>query len=180
MGKKGYVLDSTAIIQGVDPNLLKCESFTVKELLEEIGRISNRWMRIRTAMMLGKLTIREPSNKWREKVEQAIKDYGVYNKLSKPDIKILALGYELYNEEDYDIEIISDDYDIQNTAALLNLKYTSVGVMKIRRTFTYIKYCSACRRKYIKYTGTICPVCGYKLTSIGQPVDEETSVKNTD
>ncbi|MEM2247671.1 MAG: hypothetical protein QXM51_06100, partial [Thermoproteota archaeon] len=115
-GKKGYVLDTTAIIQGVDPNSLKCESFTIRELLDEIGEIGKRWMRIKTAMMLGKLTIRDPSNRSREKVEQAAKEYGVYNKLSKPDIKILALGYELCNEENYDIEIISDDYDIQNTA----------------------------------------------------------------
>ncbi|MEM1557847.1 MAG: hypothetical protein QXT26_01700 [Thermoproteota archaeon] len=173
MGKKGYVLDSTAIIQGVDPNSLKCESFAIKELLEEIGGIGKRWMRIKTAMMLGKLKIREPSSKWREKVEQATKEYGVYNKLSRPDIKILALGYELCNEEDYDIEIISDDYDVQNTAALLDLKYISVGVMKIRKTFIYIKYCSACRRKYIKYAGTICPICGHRLTSIKQQVSEE-------
>ncbi|MBO3769256.1 MAG: hypothetical protein QXS51_06635 [Thermoproteota archaeon] len=171
-GKKGYVLDTTAIIQGVDPNSLKCESFTIRELLDEIGEIGKRWMRIKTAMMLGKLTIRDPSNRSREKVEQAAKEYGVYNKLSKPDIKILALGYELCNEENYDIEIISDDYDIQNTAALLNLKYISVGVTKIRKTFTYIKYCSACRRRYNKYVGTICPVCGHRLTSLKQLVDK--------
>jgi UPF0271 protein len=170
MSKKGYVLDSTAIIQGVDPNSLKCESFTISELLDEIGELGRRWMRIRTAMMLGKLTIRDPSVKSKEKVEQATKEYGVYNKLSKPDIKILALSYELRNEEDYDVEIISDDYDIQNTAMLLNLKYISVGLTRIKKTFTYIKYCSACRRKYPKYAGTICPVCGHRLVSIKQLV----------
>lgn len=174
MSKKGYVLDSTAIIQGVDPNSLSCESFTIRELLDEIGGIGKRWMRIKTAMMLGKLTIREPSSKSREKVEEATKEYGVYNKLSKPDIKILALGYELRNDENYDIEIISDDYDIQNTAALLNLKYISVGVMRIRKTFTYIKYCPACRRRYSKYSGTICPVCGHRLISLKHLVNEES------
>jgi UPF0271 protein len=174
MSKKGYVLDSTAIIQGVDPNSLRCESFTIRELLDEIGEIGRRWMRIKTAMMLGKLMIREPSSRSREKVEEATKEYGVYSKLSKPDIKILALGYGLRNEEDYDVEIISDDYDIQNTAALLNLKYISVGVMRIRKTFTYIKYCSACRRRYNKYAGTICPVCGHRLVSLKNVVNEES------
>jgi len=174
MVKEGYVLDSTAIIQGVDPNLLKRESFTIRELLDEIGEIGRRWMRIKTAMMLGKLVIRDPSIKAREKVEQTSKEYGVYSKLSKPDIKILALGYELCNEENYDIEIISDDYDIQNTATILNLKYVSIGVTEIRKTYRYVKYCSACKRRYPGYTGTICPVCGYRLTGIKQVFRENT------
>lgn len=168
MVKEGYVLDSTTIIQGVDPNLLKRESFTIRELLDEIGESGRRWMRIKTAMMMGKLVIRDPSIKAREKVEEISKEYGVYSKLSKPDIKILALGYGLCNEENYDIEIISDDYDIQNTATILNLKYTSIGVTEIRKTYLYVKYCSACRRKYPGYTGTVCPVCGHRLTGIKQ------------
>lgn len=161
--KQGYVLDSTAIIQGVDPNSLKKESFTIRELLDEIGEIGRRWIRIKTAMMLGKLVIREPSTGGMEKVEKVAKEYGLYNKLSKPDIKILTLGYELHSEEDYDIEIITDDYDIQNTAAILNLKYISIGMKKIRKTYLYVKYCPACKRKYSGYAGTICPVCGYRL-----------------
>ncbi|MBO3753888.1 MAG: hypothetical protein FGF53_03300 [Candidatus Brockarchaeota archaeon] len=172
--KEGYVLDSTAIIQGVDPNSLKRESFTIRELLDEIGEIGRRWIRIKTAMMLGKLVIREPSAGGMEKVERTAKEYGLYDKLSKPDIKILALGYELHSEEDYDIEIITDDYDIQNTAAILNLKYISIGMKKIRKTYLYVKYCPACKRKYSGYTGTICPVCGYRLIGMKKVIKDNT------
>lgn len=172
--KQGYVLDSTAIIQGLDPNSLKKESFTIRELLDEIGETGRRWIRIKTAMMLGKLVIREPSSGGMEKVERVAKEYGVYDKLSKPDIKILALGYELRSEEDYDIEIITDDYDIQNTAAILNLKYISIGMKEIRKTYLYVKYCPACKRKYSGYTGAICPVCGYRLTGVKKVVKDNT------
>ncbi|MEM2929525.1 MAG: hypothetical protein QW797_01470 [Thermoproteota archaeon] len=174
MVKQGYVLDSTAIIQGVDPTSLKRESFAIRELLDEIGEIGKRWMRIKTAMMLGKLVIRDPSIGGMEKVEQVAKEYGVYDRLSKPDIKILALGYELCSEEDYDIEIITDDYDIQNTAAILNLKYISVGMKKIRKTYLYVKYCPACRRKYPGYAGIICPVCGYRLIGVKKVINDNT------
>lgn len=169
--KEGYVLDSTAIIQGVDPNSLKRESFAIRELLDEIGSVGKRWMRIKTAMMLGKLVIRDPSIKAGEKVEQVAKEYGVYGKLSRSDIKILALGYELFHEENYDIEIISDDYDIQNAATILNLKYVSVGLTRIRKTYSYIKYCSACKRQYDKYMGTVCPVCGHRLIGIKKELE---------
>lgn len=174
MVKQGYVLDSTAIIQGVDPNSLKRESFAIRELLDEIGEIGKRWMRIKTAMMLGKLVIREPSTVGMEKVRQVTKECGVYDKLSKPDIKILALGYELCSEENYDIEIITDDYDIQNTATILNLKYVSVGIKKIRKTFLYVKHCPACRRKYPGYMGIICPVCGHRLASVKKVIKDNT------
>ncbi|MGQ9478824.1 MAG: hypothetical protein ACUVQ0_02220 [Thermoproteota archaeon] len=170
MVKKGYVLDSTAIIQGLDPNLLKKESFTIRELLLEIGEIGRRWIRIKTAMDLGKLIIRDPLLSIKKEVEEITTKYGLYDKLSQPDIKILALGYELQTREDYDIEMISDDYDIQNMATLLNLKYISIGLMKIRKTYVYIKYCSACKRKYSKYSGTICPVCGCRLMEIRKVV----------
>lgn len=172
--KQGYVLDSTAIIQGVDPNSLKGGSFIIRELLDEIGEIGKRWMRIKTAMMLGKLIIRDPSVGGMEKVELVAKEYGVYDRLSKPDIKILALGYELHSEGDYDIEIITDDYDIQNTAAILNLKYISIGMKKIRKIYLYIKYCPACKRKYSEYTGVICPVCGYRLTGMKKVIKDNT------
>lgn len=172
MTKQGYVLDSTAIIQGVDPNSLQGESFTIRELLDEIGEIGKRWMRIRTAMMMGKLIIQEPSAGGIEEVKLVAKGYGIYDRLSKSDIKILALGYELHSEKDYDIEIITDDYDIQNTAAILNLKYVSIGMRKIRKIYSYIKYCSACKREYSEYIGTICPVCGNRLISIKKVIKD--------
>jgi endoribonuclease Nob1 len=103
-----------------------------------------------------KLKILEPSKEFLGKVITIAKKTGDYQRLSTADLSILALALQLNSI------LISDDYAVQNTAALLKIQVrtsANKGITKVRR---WINFCSACNKAYGP-TIDQCGLCGNKL-----------------
>jgi UPF0271 protein len=142
-------LDTSAIIYLSDFRKFK-EIFTVQEVVEELkDKISS--------IKLSTLNIKvvEPSSQSVKKVEKVAYETGDLEKLSKTDLKLLALAKEKK------LIIISDDRNIQNVAEKMGIKYFSVFSKEITQLIKWGKFCKSCKKFYKE--GEYCSICGSKL-----------------
>lgn len=153
---KLLVLDTSAIIAGFVPNLSDAEQFTVTEVLEEAKSLSTK-LGLETAVISGKLKILKPSKKAMDEVAKMVKTTG--DSVSETDVKLLALAVD---HRQKGVEIITDDYAIQNLASMLGVEHRSGQTLGIRKVFEWKSTCPACGRKYPAEV-TECQVCGSTL-----------------
>ena len=151
------VLDTSAIIYLNDFRMFD-EIFTVNDVLGEMKD------KINTMKLSGiELKVIDPEDSSLNEVKKFAKKTGDLEKLSKTDIKILALAKE--NK----LDIVSDDYSIQNVAQKLGIKYISLFNKKITKSIEWRSYCNNCKRFH--ENADTCPKCGNQL--IKKPVKEE-------
>jgi endoribonuclease Nob1 len=81
---------------------------------------------------------------------------GDYSKLSKADISVLALAYQL------DKTLISDDFAVENTAKLLGISIMPLVTKGIKHTRKWISFCGTCGKGYGPNI-TECSICGNRL-----------------
>ncbi|MBU5575396.1 MAG: ribonuclease VapC [Candidatus Aenigmatarchaeota archaeon] len=122
------------------------EIITVQEVINEV---KDKYSKLH---LLGRnIKILEPSKEYIEKIKIAAEKTGDIYKLSQTDIKLLALALETNDV------IITDDYDIQNLAKFLKIKYKTFKQTGIKKIYIFKKRCKYCKRE-IK--GNICEFCG--------------------
>jgi UPF0271 protein len=149
----GVVLDTSAIIYLQDFRKFG-EIFTTDSVIREVKN--------RTAVMkLSALNIKvmEPGKKSLNEVKKIAGKTGDLEKLSSTDLEVLALAKEL------NATIVSDDYNVQNVAKKIGIKFISVFSRGIKQLFVWKKYCPSCG-KYSKDELKECPVCGARLKRI--------------
>jgi len=145
-------LDTSAIIYLSDFRKFK-EIFTVQEVVEELkDKISS------IKLLSLNLKVVEPSLASIKKVEKVAYETGDLEKLSKADLKLLALAKEKK------LIIISDDRNIQNVAEKIGIEYFSVFSKKITQLIKWRKFCKSCKKFYKE--GEYCNICGNKLIRI--------------
>ncbi|MGQ9513830.1 MAG: NOB1 family endonuclease [Thermoproteota archaeon] len=157
-----YVLDATALIQGLAPTALDEDAFTVPEVIEEVRPNKVSSMRIDVAISSGRLKTKKPSSRSIAIVSDIVKALGEDSALSKTDQDLLALALDL-RESCREVTIISDDYAIQNVSAKIGIPFVKVAASGITLAFTWSLFCPACRRTYPSNTKPTCPVCGTPL-----------------
>ena len=95
-----------------------------------------------------------------------IKDFEsrlVYDRLSFPDKKIIALALMLM-DEDKSVKVISDDYTIQNTLKIMNIPYSGIITEGIKDIYNWKKVCQGCKKEFEEnYPFDDCDVCGSKI-----------------
>jgi len=151
------VLDTSAIIYLNDFRKFD-EMITAQDVIDEVkDRI--------TAMKLSSLNLKiiEPMKKTIEEIRKVAKETSDLEKLSKTDIKILALAKE------NNCVIISDDYNIQNVAEKIGINYTPIFSKKITKLIKWKKFCKNCKKYFEKEK--FCSVCGEKLVRV--PVESK-------
>jgi UPF0271 protein len=156
------VVDTSALIylndfRGFD------EILTVPEVIEESkDRI--------TAIKLSTVNPKtfEPSELALEEIKAVAKVTGDLEKLSKTDLKIIALAKER------NATILSDDYSVQNVAERMKIPYMSIFSKEITKLITWKKYCSACKKHY--NSGSTCKMCGGNLKRV--PVESAKVTKS--
>ncbi len=143
-------MDTSAIIYLNDFRIFE-ELYTVSDVIDEIKDKVN-------ALKISGMNIRilEPRESSIKEIKRIAQDTGDLEKLSKTDIKILALAKEK------ELSIISDDYSIQNVAQKIGINYVSLFNKKISKTVKWRKYCNNCRSFFEKIVK--CPKCGGVLT----------------
>jgi len=159
---KVLVLDTSALIMGLDPLGLDYDSYSVPEVAEELKQQTGPSYRLTVSSSSGKLKIQNPTETSLNSVAESAKQLGDKVALSKADTCVIALALDLRNQGSQPI-IVSDDYAIQNVAEGIGIAYQSLATLGIRHKFKWTSYCPACYRRYPASDIQECPVCGTKL-----------------
>jgi UPF0271 protein len=170
------VLDTSAFLAGFDPFSVNEEQATVPNVEEEIRANSMTWVRFKTAVENGKIKVKAPSEEFLNRVKASATKVGDSFFLSETDMQLLALALEL-KAADYNPQVVTDDYSIQNVATQMGIEFASLATFGIRRLLEWIRYCPACHREYpANYCATQCTVCGTDLKR--KPRKTAKSLKN--
>lgn len=154
------ILDSSAFIQGLDPQ--NDAAYTVPLVVGEL-RDGFIMARLKSMETTGRLKIVEPKERYLGVVEDESLRMGESHALSATDKQVLALGLQLSDDEMEPV-IVSDDYSVQNMADALGLRHRGLATPGIKRRFTWTMYCPGCRREYAEpQPDDVCPICGTEL-----------------
>lgn len=172
---KVLVLDTSALIMGLDPSGLDLQSYSVPEVTDELRNQTGPSYRLSLSTSSGKLKIQNATPDALNEVRERSRVLGDHPVLSKTDGCVLALAMDL-KKEGHDPVIVSDDYAVQNVAEGMNLSYQSLASLGIRQKYNWIHYCPAC---YRRYSGEIqvCRICGTKLKR--RPTGKQRAVMRT-
>ena len=157
------VLDTSAFLAGFDPFSIGEEQVTVSNVEEEIRTNSMTWVRFKAAIDSGKVLLKRPSEEAVRQVEACAIQVGDSFFLSETDKQVLALALEL-NIAAENPQVVTDDYSMQNVAKRLEIEFTSLATLGVRRVLEWVRYCPACHREYAANRASIeCDVCGTEL-----------------
>ncbi|NWF87658.1 ribonuclease VapC [Candidatus Bathyarchaeota archaeon] len=161
--KRVIVLDTSAFLAGFDPFSISEVQYTVPMVKEEIIGDSMPRVRFKTAVESGKLKVKSPNKAFLEQIKESANVVGDVFFLSETDLQVLALALELKAQGSSPL-IVTDDYSIQNVADQLQIKFASLATFGIRFRLQWLRYCSACHRKYsADYKSSKCQICGTEL-----------------
>lgn len=150
-----YVLDANAFYLGL-PFFSFTKCYTTSLVFEEIHHLKSSFSLMETLVETDNLRIVDPDEKFTNEVYGVTIKSGDSSKLSKPDISVLALAYQLNKI------LISDDFAVENTAKLLGISVMPLGSKGIKHTRKWISFCRTCGKGYSPNI-TECLICGNKL-----------------
>lgn len=153
------ILDASGILHS-DLDYSTGEYLITNSVLLEIAS-ENAKAAVESALRGGGIRIVDPRPESVKKATEAAQKTGDIRSLSTADLDVLALAIERK------AEIISDDYAIQNVAALLRIKCHTTAQDGIRREFVWEKTCPGCGLKH-SMDFDECEVCGTKLRRVGK------------
>lgn len=154
---KIYILDASGLINGFysKDSLNLMTSSTVNEIKD-----INTEILLENCIEEGFIKIEDVDYSRDEQIREVLLDSGDFTRLSDTDKDIVALALKHKREGD-DVITVTDDYSMQNTLKLLNLKFKSVRTKGIKKTIQWKKVCKGCRKEYPSDTALEeCDVCG--------------------
>lgn len=155
LGSYEYVLDANAFYLGL-PYLSFAKCYTTSLVFEEVRHLKGPYSLLETLVETDNLRIVDPDEKFADSVYGVSLKSGDSSKLSKADISVLALAYQLNKT------LVSDDFAVENTAKLLGISLMPLGTKGIKHTRKWISFCRTCGKGYGPNT-TECLVCGNRL-----------------
>jgi UPF0271 protein len=159
---RALVLDTSAILSGFALHMSDTTLFTTPEVLNELqgGRLDSSAQ----VPLINEASIRilTPDEASMRRVNE-VTDASGEASLSDTDRSLIALAIELRNDG-YDPVLVTDDYALQNSAAMLNLRFQPYAEKGIVNRYKWRLVCPGCFREY-KFSNSIetCPVCGTRL-----------------
>jgi endoribonuclease Nob1 len=121
--------------------------------MKEIKHILNTSLTLDLLISSGVLVIQDPVIESINKIIDTAHHTGDIKKLSKADISILSLAYQMNKT------LVSDDYSIQNVAKFLGIKTISLGNKGIVKLRKWKNFCKTCGKQYPPYIKE-CTICG--------------------
>ncbi len=165
--KTYYVLDTSSLLRLIRDqdkllNILQDGFIAItKEVYEEI---KDRSSRLFLNAIIDRISIINPSPQFRRETMRRARDIGCHNVLSKTDLSVVALALELLSRN-YDVKLLTEDFEIQNMCKFLKIPYSSVTDKVIKKILKTFKKCLVCGETY-ESSLSACPNCGslkYKL-----------------
>ncbi len=155
LGLSEYVLDANAFYLGLS-FLSFTKSYTTSLVFAEVRHLKGSYSLLETLVETDNLRIVDPDEKYVNAVYGVTIKSGDSMKLSKADISVLALAYQLNKT------LISDDFAVENAARLLRISIMPLGTKGINYTRKWISFCRTCGMGYGSYLKD-CLICGNKL-----------------
>lgn len=157
------ILDTSAFIAGFEPLSIQNTQYTVPAVRNELICNTLPWIRFEAAVGNGKLRVKAPIKEVIRRIRVISKKTGDLKFLSEADKQVLALALEL-QDLGQRLQIVTDDYSIQNVANHMGIKFASLTTLGIRHRFKWMLYCPACHRKYpADYEPKLCRICETEL-----------------
>lgn len=149
-----YVLDTSAFIYGTIPG--DGEIVTTPGVY---GEVKDEQSRLRLEMLHG-LQVVPPDDAFVQTVTQLAEATGDDQRLSRTDRDLLAVALQ-EKAAGKDVELLSDDYSVQNIARKAGVRIRALRQKKSRYGIVWEKRCVGCGRAYPE--GDTCEVCGSPL-----------------
>lgn len=156
-----FLLDASALLN--DPNFRFEENnsyVTTTEIMDEWKTFEAKFL-AENALHKNLLKIEEPELKFREQIASLVRQHG-FNKLSKPDISLLALSLQ-YQSKKEDFAVITDDFSIQNFLKILKIPFSQAIQGKIDKILSLKNVCPGCNRVFLDPMAKTCDFCGSRL-----------------
>lgn len=100
-----------------------------------------------------------------QKVKGASSRTGDSKSLSDADISILAVSLDLrMSRAGQDVILVTDDFAVRNVAEAMGINLSETSIRGGGKTITWVTYCKGCGKEYLDHKGTVCDVCGTKLS----------------
>ena len=147
-----FILDSSAFYAGFYRSI-NLKFYTTTTIIKEIKHILNTSLSLDLLISSGVLVIQDPVIESINKIIDTAHHTGDIKKLSKADISILSLAYQMNKT------LVSDDYSIQNVAKFLGIKTISLGNKGIVKLRKWKNFCKTCEKQYPPYIKE-CTICG--------------------
>lgn len=155
-----YILDASAFINGFHP--LSKNNYTVPEITAEIKDLKSRIL-YDNMIDEDKLVVQDITKDYLDKTEKIVSKSGDVLRLSLPDKKVIALAL-MFKDEGKDVNVVSDDYTIQNTLKIMNIPYLGIITDGIKEIYNWKKVCQGCKKEFEEdYPFDDCEICGSKI-----------------
>ncbi|HQN75381.1 MAG TPA: PIN domain-containing protein [Methanomassiliicoccales archaeon] len=145
------VLDTSALF-GMEQVPPGWEAFVTEGVLAELEKYNDR----RAENLLPAIKVSQATTASLSKVKEAARGTGDSSRLSRTDMEVLALALELR------AAVVTDDYSIQNLAAVLGVEFMPMSMKGITKVVRWNYLCTGCG-KVFKEPQPDCPVCGSPL-----------------
>jgi UPF0271 protein len=161
---KIFIIDTSVILSGKPISLKNGKMVTTQGVSKELTPGGKDYQNFQFLIEKG-LSVYSPTKESIKHVRLLSEETGDINRLSDTDTEILALAFEINNEDKEEPIILTDDYSIQNVANKLKIKFESVSQSGIKKRFKWQSRCTGCGKKF-KDNINICPICGSTTKSI--------------
>lgn len=152
MDSKIFILDSSAFYAGFYRSL-HSKFYTTTSILQEIKHLLKSSMTLDLLISSGALVIQDPTKESIDKIIYTANLLGDIKKLSRADISIISLAYQLSSI------LVSDDYSILNVSNFLKIKTISLGNNGIVTLRKWKNFCKTCKKQYPSAIKE-CEICG--------------------
>ncbi|MBN1328743.1 MAG: hypothetical protein JXA54_04640 [Candidatus Heimdallarchaeota archaeon] len=161
-----YVLDASAIYNGILEHNLQGIKYVPECVISEIQGVLRGEAIIEEVQLYEDLKIISPEIPFIKESKQYAQETGDIQELSDCDLTVIAIALSLKSKNSKAC-IISDDYDIQNLANHLGLKFRGVHWKGITSKHEYIWVCPGCGFKS-KKSYNECTECGTPMKKKAQ------------
>jgi len=159
-----FILDTSGFIARWPLYAPRATIYTTSLVLGEVKDSESR-QGLEIALLLDRIHVLDPEQSYVKRVVLEARRRGLHISLSKTDVSVAALALQL-REHGLEVEVITDDYSLQNLLAILGVKYRPLRTRGIRRVEEYIVVCPACGYTSRDPAEKICPVCGTSLKRV--------------
>lgn len=162
-----YILDSSALfsVQQVltfySPTTTESTSlfYTPPDIIAELKDQMSK-LRIESMIASQTLLVKDTEQNYSIIVGQYCHEIGNTSRLSSPDKAVLSLALqEKEKNPESTVIVLTDDFEIQNTAKRMNIKFKPIRTKGIKYSAQFKRVCQACGENLLDDEES-CPECG--------------------
>jgi len=160
--KRYRIIDTTALLMWHIPFDTDVINVTTDSVLKEIKKDELTKSIVDSYLEAKRIIVKKPKKEYIDRAYRLALETGDKIKMSDTDIEIVALALQL-TDEGSDVEVITDDYSIQNILQRMNINILSY-FRKIKNIYNWVLVCEKCGKKYPNdYDKEYCEICGGRI-----------------